>query len=77
MEANSGGTLIYTSNPFSYKPRNNLTIYEPSELEFTFIDTILMLILDASINIQIWTLILFKMGPFGLFTDGFQKGLPP
>ena len=28
MKPNSGSTLIYTSNHFPYKPKNNLIIYE-------------------------------------------------
>ena len=31
-------TLLYISNNLSYKPKNNLCIYKPTELESTFIE---------------------------------------
>ena len=34
----AGGTLLYTSNNLSYKPRNDLCIYKSTELESTFIE---------------------------------------
>ena len=58
-EANAGGTLIYIRNHLSNKTRNDLKIYKSSELESTFIEIYnpkrQMLLLDVSINIQIWT----------------------
>ena len=61
VEANAGNTLIHVSNHLSYKSRNDLIICKPSELESTFLEMChpkksLMLLLDASTNIQIWTL---------------------
>ena len=38
MKANTGGTLIYVSDHVSFKPKNDLTICKPSELESTFIE---------------------------------------
>ena len=38
MEANGGDTLILISNRLSYKSTVDLNIYEPSELESTFIE---------------------------------------
>ena len=37
-ESAAGGTLLYTSNNLSYKPRNDLCIYKSTELESTFIE---------------------------------------
>ena len=38
MEANAGGTLIYTRNHLSYKTRIHLKIYKSFKLESTFIE---------------------------------------
>ena len=32
-ESSAGGTLLYIRNHLSYKPRNDLSIYKPTELE--------------------------------------------
>ena len=32
-ESNKGGVLLYISNKLSFKPRNNLNIYKPKQLE--------------------------------------------
>ena len=37
-ESAAGGTLLYTSNNLSYKPRNDLCVYRPTDLESTFIE---------------------------------------
>ena len=37
-EANKGGTLIYISDRHDYKPRKDLEIYEPKQIESTFIE---------------------------------------
>ena len=37
-ESAAGGTLLYISNNFSYKPRNNLCIYKSTKLESTFVE---------------------------------------
>ena len=37
-ESSAGGTLLYIHNHLSYKPRNDLSIYKPTELESTFIE---------------------------------------
>ena len=37
-ESSAGGTLIYISQSLSYKPRKDLQIYCPKELESTFIE---------------------------------------
>ena len=37
-ESSTGGTLLYICNHFSYKPRNELSIYKPTELESSFIE---------------------------------------
>ena len=37
-ESSAGGTLLYIRNHFSYNPRNNLSIYKPTELESSLIE---------------------------------------
>ena len=37
-ESSAGGTLLYIHNHLSYKPRNDLSIYKPTELESSFIE---------------------------------------
>ena len=37
-ESSAGGTLLYIGNHLSYKPRNDLSIYKPTELESSFIE---------------------------------------
>ena len=37
-ELSAGGTLLYIRYHLSYKPRNNLSIYKPTELESSFIE---------------------------------------
>ena len=37
-ESSAGGTLLYISNHLSYKPRNDLCIYNSTELQSTFIE---------------------------------------
>ena len=37
LESSTGGTLIYISQNLSYKPRKDLQIYCPKELDSTFI----------------------------------------
>ena len=37
-ESSAGGTLLYIRNHLSYKPRNDLSIYKPTELESSFIE---------------------------------------
>ena len=39
-ESSAGGTLLYIFNHLSYKPSNDLNIYQKSELESTFIEVI-------------------------------------
>ena len=39
-EASKGGTLIYVSDALISKPRNDLEIYKPKELESTFIEIV-------------------------------------
>ena len=40
-ESSAGGTLIYISQSLSYKPRKDLQIYCPKELESTFIELLI------------------------------------
>ena len=40
-ESSAGGTLIYISQSLSYKPRKNLQIYFPKELESIFIELLI------------------------------------
>ena len=40
-ESSAGGTLIYISQNLSYKPRKDLQIYCPKELESTFIELLI------------------------------------
>ena len=37
-ESSAGGTLLYIRNHLSYTPRNDLSIYKPTELELSFIE---------------------------------------
>ena len=37
-KSSAGGTLLYIRNHLSYKPRNDLSIYKPTELESSFIE---------------------------------------
>ena len=37
-ESSAGGTLLYIRNHLSYKPRNELSIYKPTELESSIIE---------------------------------------
>ena len=37
-ESSAGGTLLYIHSHLSYKPRNDLSIYKPTELESSFIE---------------------------------------
>ena len=37
-EAEKGGTLLYISNKYNYRPRNDLEIYESKKIESTFIE---------------------------------------
>ena len=37
-ESSAGGKLLYIRNRLSYKPRNDLSIYKPTELESSFIE---------------------------------------
>ena len=39
-EATKGGTLLYVSNKFDYKPRKDLQIYESRNVESTFVEII-------------------------------------
>ena len=39
-ESSAGGTLLYIFNHLSYKPSNDLNIYQKYELESTFIEVI-------------------------------------
>ena len=39
MDSPAGGTLLYISNPPSYKPRNDLYIYKSAELDSTLIES--------------------------------------
>ena len=39
-EATKGGTLLYISNKFDYKPRKDLQIYESKNVESTFVEII-------------------------------------
>ena len=40
-ESSAGGTLIYISQSLSYKPRKDIQIYCPKELESTFIELLI------------------------------------
>ena len=40
-ESSAGGTLIYNSQNLSYKPRKDLQIFCPKELESTFIEVLI------------------------------------
>ena len=54
MKANTGSTLIYVSDRLSCRPKHDLTICKTSELASAFIEIKkLMLLLDASMNVQI------------------------
>ena len=37
-ESSARGTILYIRNRLSYKPRNDLSIYKPTELESSFIE---------------------------------------
>jgi len=39
-ESSAGGAMLYISNKLSYKPRNDLNIYKPLELESIFVEII-------------------------------------
>ena len=40
-ESSKGGTLLYIAHHLSYKPRSDPNIYKKSELESTFVETII------------------------------------
>ena len=40
-ESNAGGALIYISQNLSYKPRKDLQVYAPKEIESVFIELLL------------------------------------
>ena len=40
-KASKGGTLIYISNKFIYKPRRDLEIYQPKQIESTFTEIVM------------------------------------
>ena len=57
-EANKGGVLIYVTNGIDFKPREDLNIYKPKELESYFIEAInqkgINFIIDSIIDTHAW-----------------------
>ena len=53
----AGGTLLYTSNNLSYKPRNDLCVYRPTDLESTFIE-----ILSPKKTMWLWVYVIVIVG---------------
>ena len=40
-ESSCGGAMLYISNKFNYKPRNDLLVYKPLQLETVFVEIII------------------------------------
>ena len=60
-ETSAGGTLLYIANHLSYKCRNDLNIYEKSEMESPFIEIVnprkSNIIVESFTDIHLWVLL--------------------
>ena len=71
-ESSAGGTLHYISKRLSYQLRNDLRLYDPVQIESTFIE----IICSKSTNVIVGCIYKHPTLPINYFTNDFISPLP-